>query len=63
VRHRTGRSPGVHLSFENLLDVLRVLAGIWQALWLLRRLAPDVVFSKGGFVSFPVVFAAWVRLR
>lgn len=49
-----------YLSFENLVDVFRVLAGIWQALWLLRRLAPDVVFSKGGFVSFPVVFAAWV---
>ena len=29
--------------------------------WLLGRLRPDVVFSKGGFVSFPVVFAAWAR--
>lgn len=50
-----------YLSLENLMDVFRVLAGIWQAWWLLGRLGPDVVFSKGGFVSFPVVFAAWLR--
>jgi UDP-N-acetylglucosamine--N-acetylmuramyl-(pentapeptide) pyrophosphoryl-undecaprenol N-acetylglucosamine transferase len=50
-----------YLSWENLLDGFRVLAGIWQAFWLLGRLQPDVVFSKGGFVSFPVVLAAWLR--
>jgi UDP-N-acetylglucosamine--N-acetylmuramyl-(pentapeptide) pyrophosphoryl-undecaprenol N-acetylglucosamine transferase len=49
-----------YFSFENALDVFRVLAGIGQSLVLLRRLRPDAVFSKGGFVSFPVVFAAWV---
>jgi len=49
-----------YLSWENLVDVFRVAAGLWQAYWLLRRLRPDVVFSKGGFVSFPVVFAAWL---
>lgn len=50
-----------YLSLDNLADAFRVLGGIWQAYWLLRRLAPDVVFSKGGFVSFPVVLAAWLR--
>jgi UDP-N-acetylglucosamine--N-acetylmuramyl-(pentapeptide) pyrophosphoryl-undecaprenol N-acetylglucosamine transferase len=49
-----------YASFENVLDLFRVVAGIWQALRLVRRLKPDVVFSKGGFVSFPVVFAAWL---
>ncbi|MEZ5557163.1 MAG: undecaprenyldiphospho-muramoylpentapeptide beta-N-acetylglucosaminyltransferase [Pseudomonadales bacterium] len=49
-----------YLSLENVVDAFRVLAGIWQAFWLLRRLRPSVVFSKGGFVSFPVVFAAWL---
>ncbi len=48
-----------YFSLENLLDAFRVLLGIVQALVLIRRLRPDVVFSKGGFVSFPVVFAAW----
>jgi len=50
-----------YLSRENLADVFRVAAGVWQAWRLLGRLRPDVVFSKGGFVSFPVVFAAWLR--
>ena len=50
-----------YFSFENLLDAFRVLAGIWQAFWLLGSLRPDVVFSKGGFVSFPVVLSAWLR--
>ena len=50
-----------YFSFENLTDVLRVVAGIWQSYWLLGRVRPDVVFSKGGFVSFPVVLAAWLR--
>lgn len=48
-----------YLSLENLLDVFRVLAGIWRGFWLLRRLHPRVVFSKGGYVSFPVVIGAW----
>lgn len=50
-----------YFSVQNLLDALRVLQGMVQAWWLLGRLAPDAVFSKGGFVSFPVVFAAWLR--
>ncbi|MFU8816066.1 MAG: glycosyltransferase, partial [Pseudomonadales bacterium] len=50
-----------YLSVENGRDVFRVVAGVWQAYRLLGRLAPDVVFSKGGFVSFPVVLAAWLR--
>lgn len=49
-----------YLSLENAVDVFRVVAGMGQALLLLRRLVPDVVFSKGGFVSFPVVLAAWL---
>jgi UDP-N-acetylglucosamine--N-acetylmuramyl-(pentapeptide) pyrophosphoryl-undecaprenol N-acetylglucosamine transferase len=50
-----------YVSLENAVDVFRVIAGIWQAFWLLGRLAPDVVFSKGGYVSLPVVVAAWLR--
>ncbi len=50
-----------YLSAENVTDVFRVVAGVWQAYRLLGRLRPDVVFSKGGFVSLPVVLAAWLR--
>jgi len=47
-----------YLSLENLLDAFRVLAGIFAGWRLARRLRPDVVFSKGGFVSVPVVLGA-----
>ncbi len=50
-----------YFSLENLLDAFRVLRGIVDAYRVLGRYRPDVVFSKGGFVSFPVVFAAWLR--
>lgn len=48
-----------YFSLENLLDAFKVLWGMLQALLLIGRLRPSVVFSKGGFVSFPVAFAAW----
>ena len=47
-----------YLSFENVLDVFRVAGGIVAGWRLARRLRPDVVFSKGGFVSVPVVAGA-----
>ena len=50
-----------YISFENLVDALRIPLGILQAWWLLRRIRPAVVFSKGGFVSFPAVVGAWLN--
>lgn len=47
-----------YFSFENLWDLFRVAAGIVRAWALVRRLRPDVLFSKGGFVSVPPVIAA-----
>lgn len=47
-----------YFSLTNLTDVFRVLRGIWQSYWLIRKIKPDVCFSKGGFVSIPVVIAA-----
>lgn len=47
-----------YFSVENFKDPFRVLKGIRQARALLKTLKPDVVFSKGGFVSVPVVMAA-----
>lgn len=43
---------------KNLRDVVYVAVGLWQSYWLLRRLKPDVVFVKGGFVGVPVGLAA-----
>ena len=43
---------------KNLTDPFRVMRGFFQSLSLLRRIKPQIVFSKGGFVSVPVVIAA-----
>ncbi|MCY0869701.1 MAG: undecaprenyldiphospho-muramoylpentapeptide beta-N-acetylglucosaminyltransferase [Firmicutes bacterium] len=49
-----------YFSWKNASDPLRVVRGAWQTLRVLRDLRPNVVFSKGGFVSVPVVTAAWL---
>ena len=49
-----------YLSLENVIDAFRVPIGILQALFLLLKLKPNAVFSKGGYVAFPVVVAAWL---
>jgi len=43
---------------KNIRDVWWVFVGFWQSLALLRRLHPDVIFVKGGFVGVPVGLAA-----
>ena len=43
---------------KNLTDPFRVIKGYGQARQFLKEYQPDVVFSKGGFVSVPVVLAA-----
>ena len=47
-----------YLDLKNFSDPFRVIHGYTQALGLMRKLKPDIVFSKGGFVSVPVVLAA-----
>jgi UDP-N-acetylglucosamine--N-acetylmuramyl-(pentapeptide) pyrophosphoryl-undecaprenol N-acetylglucosamine transferase len=47
-----------YFSLKNLTDPFRVLKGIGDARKLLRKIKPDIVFSKGGFVAVPVVRAA-----
>ena len=43
---------------KNFSDPFKVLKGYAQSIRLLKKIKPDVVFSKGGFVSVPVVLAA-----
>ena len=47
-----------YFDVKNFSDPFKVLKGYGQARKLLKKLKPDVVFSKGGFVSVPVIFAA-----
>lgn len=50
-----------YFSLSNFLDLFRIPLGIFSAWLKIGRIKPDLVFSKGGFVSFPVVVAAWMR--
>src|SRR5699024_784758 len=46
-----------YFSVKNFTDPFRVLKGFHEANKLIRTLKPDVIFSKGGVVSVPVVMA------
>jgi len=48
----------VYPSFLNFLDKFKIAFGIAEALWKMFWIYPDIVFSKGGYGSVPVVFAA-----
>ena len=47
-----------YFDVKNFTDPFRVLKGMSQAKKLMKTIKPDIVFSKGGFVSVPVVRAA-----
>ena len=49
-----------YFSWQNLRDALRVVHGVFAGVALVRRLRPNVLFSKGGFVSVPAVLGAWL---
>lgn len=49
-----------YFSWQNMLDVFKVGWGIVQSLFIMLRLRPQALFSKGGFVSVPPVIAARV---
>lgn len=46
-----------YFDWKNFTDPFRVLKGFSEANKLIKTLKPDVIFSKGGFVSVPVVMA------
>lgn len=47
-----------YFDWKNFTDPFRVLKGFGEAKSLLKKLKPDIVFSKGGFVTVPVAIAA-----
>lgn len=50
-----------YISKENIKDPFKVLKGTMQAYRIIGKRKPSVIFSKGGFVSVPVVAAAKLR--
>jgi len=49
-----------YFSLQNFTDIFVTIYGFFIAFFLLLRLYPDVVFSKGSFASVPIVLAAWI---
>ena len=47
-----------YFSFQNFLDIFKILGGCISSYLFLKKFQPDVLFSKGGFVSVPPCFAA-----
>lgn len=50
-----------YMSLENFKDPFRVVKGILQAWKIIGKVKPNIIFSKGGFVSVPVILAAKLR--
>ncbi|MDO5026536.1 MAG: undecaprenyldiphospho-muramoylpentapeptide beta-N-acetylglucosaminyltransferase [Tissierellia bacterium] len=52
-----------YFSWENFKDIFRVLWGILQSIYFIFKINPNVIFSKGGFVSVPVLIGGWVNRK
>jgi undecaprenyldiphospho-muramoylpentapeptide beta-N-acetylglucosaminyltransferase len=50
-----------YFDVKNFTDPFKIIKGIAQALVILSKEKPDVIFSKGGFVAVPVVIAASIK--
>lgn len=59
IRCPAGKIRRYH-SFRNFFDIFRTFGGVLVALWKLFAIYPDVVMSKGGYASIPVIIAAWI---
>lgn len=57
---RTGKLRR-YFSWQNFIDPLNIIIGFFKALYEIRRQRVGCLFSKGGFVSAPVVWAAWLN--
>ena len=49
-----------YFDLKNLTDLFRIIAGFLQSIVIIISIRPTIIFSKGGFVSCPVVWAAWL---
>jgi len=47
-----------YFSIQNFIDIFRNFFGIFVAIWKLYVIYPDVIFSKGGYTSVPILTAA-----
>ena len=50
-----------YFDWQNFIDPFKVIKGIFDAYFAIAKIKPKVVFSKGGFVTVPVIFASWLQ--
>jgi UDP-N-acetylglucosamine--N-acetylmuramyl-(pentapeptide) pyrophosphoryl-undecaprenol N-acetylglucosamine transferase len=50
-----------YIDIKNVKDPFLVLRGVIQSYRILRKVKPAVIFSKGGFVSVPVIIGGWLN--
>jgi len=50
-----------YFDWNNVKDPFRIVKGVYQAYQVIKKYKPDVIFSKGGFVSVPVVLGGWLH--
>ncbi len=50
-----------YFDWQNFTDFFRVWKGVIEAYKIIKIEKPNIVFSKGGFVSVPVVLASWLN--
>ncbi len=48
----------LYFSFKNFSDLIKIFFGALNAVYKMFSIYPDVVFGKGGYASFPAIFAA-----
>jgi UDP-N-acetylglucosamine--N-acetylmuramyl-(pentapeptide) pyrophosphoryl-undecaprenol N-acetylglucosamine transferase len=49
-----------YFDLKNVTDIARIKLGFLKSLLLVNRIKPHLLFSKGGFISCPVVWACWI---
>ena len=47
-----------YMDVKNITDIFRIIKGFKDAIGVIRQIKPDIVFSKGGYVTVPVLAAA-----
>ncbi|MGR6545046.1 undecaprenyldiphospho-muramoylpentapeptide beta-N-acetylglucosaminyltransferase [Paenibacillus tundrae] len=50
-----------YFDWKNLTDIFNVFLGICKSTLIIRKIKPNVIFSKGGFVSVPIVIGGWLN--
>ena len=49
-----------YFDLKNVTDAFRIIKGLGDAVRVLKKIKPNIIFSKGGFVVVPVTYAAYL---